>query len=158
MAHKWTDGLHHAYLSKRPQRFRALDKISSGRQVRTWATSRVLFGGLTNVSEQGTKSAWITCGLIGYITPTIWGVPNPSKRGKKSEVVHKKAHWLQQPSHHGGPQRFRVQNKISSSRQVGRWATSRVPSGGGGLPTLHGGAQNQQYMTCGRIGYITPAI
>ena len=40
----------------------------------------------------------------GYITPAVWGVPNTSKRGTKSEVAHKWADWLHNPRRLGNRQ------------------------------------------------------
>ena len=36
-------------------------------------------------------------GRIGYITTTVWRVPNDLERGKKSNVAHMWADWLHHP-------------------------------------------------------------
>ena len=59
----------------------------------------------------------------GYITPAVWGVRNASERETKSAVACKWAAWLHGPCHLGGPQCFRVGEKICSGPQVGSVAT-----------------------------------
>ena len=60
------------------------------------------------------------------------------------------------PCRLGGPKCFKAMDKIKSGPQVGRLATSPLPSGAS--PMLRSGGQNQTCPTCGRIGYITPAV
>ena len=50
--------------------------------------------------------------------------------GPKSAVAQKWVGWLHNPCCLGGPQRFRAVDKIRSGPQVGRLATSPLPSGG----------------------------
>ena len=113
-----------------------------------------------------------TRGRIGYITPTVRGVP---VKGTKSEMAYLWGDWLHHPcllesQPKGG--------KLGSGPHVGGLATSPLQSGGspsrglnqmgsqlGGLatsPLLSRGSptngQNQKGTTCGRIGYITPAV
>ena len=57
-AHMWADWLQHSCRLGGPQRFRTGDKVGSV----------------------------LTSGQICYITPTVWGLPNVSERGTKSEV------------------------------------------------------------------------
>ena len=125
----WAVWLHHPCYLGDPQRLRVGDKIRRGP----------------------------TCGRFGYITPAVLGVPNASEWGTKSEVgphvgslatspllsegsptlhsggpnhtwAHMSADRLNHPCCLGGPQRFRVGDKIR-----------RGP-------------------TCGPFGYITPAV
>ena len=98
-----------------------------------------------------------TYGLGGYITATIWGVPDAYKRGTESEVAHKWAgwhitlavrgvpntlepgtksevapkwaDWLHHPCLLCGPQRVRAGDKIRSGPHVGLVATSTLPFG-----------------------------
>ena len=51
---------------------------------------------------------------------------------------------------------IRAGGKIRTGPQVGKVATSPLPSRGS-LP-LHGGGQNQKWPTCGQSGYVTPAV
>ena len=53
--------------------------------------------------EWGMFQNWPVNGQIGYITPAVWGVPNASERGTKSEVAHKWTDWLHHPCRLGGP-------------------------------------------------------
>ena len=41
-------------------------------------------------------------------SPTIWGDPDASKPGTKSEVAHKLAGWLHHPYHMGGSKGFKA--------------------------------------------------
>ena len=126
MAHKWARWLHNPYCLGGPHRFRA------GGQIQKWPTS----------------------GQGGYITPTAWGVPGASERGRircgpqvwkvatypyrwggltaserraESKVAHKLARWLHNPCRLGGPHRFRA-------------------------------GHNQKWPTSGQRGYITLAV
>ena len=175
LAHKWIDWLHHSCHLGGPQRFKAGDKISTGPQVGTLATSPLPSWGSPTLQSGGRNQQWPTSGQIGYITLPSWGsptfqsggqnqhwptsghigyitlailgVPNTSKRGTKSAMAHKWAHWLHHPCHLGGPQRFKAGDEISNGPQVGRLATSPLPSWGS--PTLQSGGQNQQWPTSG---------
>ena len=81
----------------------------------------------------GPNHRWPTIWPGGYITPTAWGGPNASQRGKKSAMAHKWDAWLQNPCRLPGPRRFRAasrgpqpfraEDKIRSGPQVGRVAT-----------------------------------
>ena len=113
VAHKWAKWLHHPCHMGGPQRFRAGDKIRSGRQVDGLVTSPLPYGGVTNALERGTKS----------------------------EVAHKWMDWLHHPCRMGGPQPFRAGDKTRSGPQVDGLATSppgdKIRSGPqlGGLAT-----------------------
>ena len=72
-----------------------------------------------------------------------------SQRGAKSAVAHKRAGWLHNPCHLGGPHRFRAGGKIKSGPQVDRLATQPLPPGGS--PLLRSGGQNQEWPTSGRV-------
>ena len=105
----------------------------------------------------GQNQKWPTCGQNGYLTPAVSGIPTASERGDKirsgplvgematsplpsrgspplqcggtkSEVAHLWAKWLPHPCRLGDPHRFRA------------------------------GGQNQKWPTCGRNGYLTPAV
>ena len=76
----------------------------------------------------GLNQKWPTCGRGGYLTPAVSGSPTASERGTKSEVAHLWARWLLNPCRLGEPHRLRA----------------------GGL--------NQKWPTCGRGGYLTPAV
>ena len=71
-------------------------------------------------------------------------------------MAHKLADWLHHPCRPAGPQHFRARDKIRSGPQVGRLATSPLPSMGS--PTLQSAEQNQKWPTSGQIGYITSAV
>ena len=57
----------------------------------------------------------------------MWGIPNASKGGTKSEVAHKWADWLHHQCCLGGPRYFKAGDKIKSGSQVGLLATSSLP-------------------------------
>ena len=99
MAHKWAHWLHDLCHLGGRQHFRVRDKISNGPQMGRLATS-----------------------------PLPSTVPNASERGTKLVVAHKCIDWRHHPCHLGGPQSFKAGDKISTGRQVGRSATSPLPS------------------------------
>ena len=84
------------------------------------------------------------------------GSPPLQSRGAKSEVAHLRAKWLRHPCRLGDPHRCRAEGKIRSGRQVGKVATSPLPSRGS--PPLQSGGQNQKWLTSGLSGYVTPAV
>ena len=97
-----------------------------------------------------------TSGHSGYVTPAISGIPTVSERGEISEVAHKWAQWLRHPCQFGDPHRFKAGGKIRRGQQVGKVATSPLPSQGS--EPLQSGGQNQKWPACGQSGYITPAV
>ena len=107
-------------------------------------------------SGGGGDQKWPTSGQSGYLTPAVSGIPTASERGAKSEVAHKWAKWLPHPCRLGDPHRFRAGGKIRSGPQVGKMATSPLPSRGS--PPLQSGGQNQKWPTSGQNGYLTPAV
>ena len=52
-----------------------------------------------------------------------WAVPEASERGVESEVAHKRARWLWNPSRLADPHRFEAGHIIGGGPQVGRVAT-----------------------------------
>ena len=100
-----------------PQRFKAGDNISGGPQVGHLATYPLSLGGSPMHQSGGQNQRWPINVLGANITPAHCGVPNASQRGTQSEVAHKWAGWLHNPSCLGGPQRFTVGDKISSGSQ-----------------------------------------
>ena len=71
---------------------------------------------------------WPTSGQSGYVTPAVSGIPTASERG----------------------------GKIRSGPQVGKVATSPLPSRGS--PSLQSGEENEKWPTSGQSGYVTPAV
>ena len=104
----------------------------------------------------GQNQKWPTCGQNGYVTPAVLGIPTASERGAKSEVAHLWAKWLRHPCRLGDPHRYKAGGKIRSGPQVGKVATSPLPSRGS--PRLQSGGQNQKWPTCGQNGYLTPVV
>ena len=74
------------------------------------------------------------------------------RAGEKSEVAHKWAKWLRHPCRLGDCHRFRAGGKIRSGPQVGKVATSPLPSRGS--PPLQSGGQNQKWPTSGQSGFF----
>ena len=104
----------------------------------------------------GGNQKWPTNGQSGYVTPAVSGIPTAAERGGKSEVAHLWAKWLRHPCRLGDPHRFRAWGEIRSGPQMGKVATSPLPSRGS--PPLQSGGGNQKWPTCGQSGYVTPAV
>ena len=114
LAHKWARWLHHPCRLGGPHRFR------SGGQNQKWPTS----------------------GQGGYITPAASGVPTASERGERIRMGHKWARWLHYPCHLGVPTASERGDRIRVGPQVGKVATSPLPSGGS-PPLQSGGAESE---------------
>ena len=71
-------------------------------------------------------------------------------------MAYKWAKWLRHPCRLGDPHCFRAGGKIRSGPQVGKVATSPLPSQES--PPLQSGGQNQKWPTSGQSGYVTPAV
>ena len=156
MAHKWAKWLPHPCRIGDPHRCRAGGKIRSGPQVGKVATSPLPYRRSPPLQSGGQNQKWPTSGQNGYLTPAVSGIPTASERGSKSEVAHKWAKWLPHPYRIGDPHRFKAGGKIKSGPEVGKVATSPLPSRGS--PPLQSGGQNQKWPTSGQNGYLTPAI
>ena len=156
VAHLWAKWLRHPCRLGDPHRCRAGGKIRSGPQVGKMAPSPLPSRGSPPLQSGGQNKKWPTCGQNGYPTPAVSGIPTASDRGAKSDVAHKWAKWLRHPFRLGGPQRFRAGGKITSGPQVGKMATSPLPSRGS--PPLQSRGQNEQWPTCGQNGYVNPAV
>ena len=94
------------------QRYRASDKIRSGPHVDLLATSPLPSAGSPTLPSRGQNQKW-----------PMW--------------------WLHHPCHLGGRECFKAGDKIRSRPQVGRLATSPLPSVGS--PTLPSRGQNQKW-------------
>ena len=186
VAHKWAKWLPHPCRLGDPHRFRAGGKIRIGPLMGKMATSPLPSRGSPPLQSGGAKSESAhTYGQNGYLTPVVSGIPTASKRGAKSEVAHLWAKWLPHPCRLGDPHRIRAGGKIRIGPQVGKMATSPLPSrgspplqsGGGkirigplmgkmatspllsrGSPPLQSGGQNQKWPTYGQNGYLNPAV
>ena len=156
MAHKWAKWLRHPCRLGHPHRFKAGGKIRSGPLGGKVATSPLPAQGSPPLQSGGQNQKWPTCGQSGYVTPAVSGIPTASERGAKSEMAHKWAKWLRHPCRLGHPHRCTAGGKIRSGPQVGKVATSPLPSRGS--PPLQSGGQNQKWPTSGQGGYVTPAV
>ena len=156
VAHKWAKWLPHPFRIGDPHRFRAGGKTRSVPQVGKVATSPLPYRGSPPLQSGGQSQKWPTSGQSGYLTPAVSGIPTTSERGAKSEEAHKWAKWLPHPCRIGDPHRFRARGKIRSCPQVGKVATSPLPSRG--FPPLQSGGQNQKWPRSGQSGYLTPAV
>ena len=103
-------------------------KAGYGPQVCALFMSPVPSRGSATPRCRGRNQQWPTSGCIGYVTSSVWGVPDASVRGTKQEVAHKWENWLHDP----------------------------LPFGGS--PRLWSGGQNPLWPTIGRIGYVSPAV
>ena len=158
MAHLWAKWLRYPCHLGDPHRCRAGGGggIRSGPQVGKVATSPLPSRGSPPLQSGGQNQKWPTSGQGGYVTPAVSGIPTAAERGAKSEVAHKWAKWLRHPCRLGHPHRCRAGGKIRSGPQVGKVATSPLPSRAS--PPLHSGGQNQKWPTSGQSGYVTPAV
>ena len=129
-AHLWTKWLRHPCRIGDPHRFRAGGKNRSGPLVDKVATSPLPYRGSPPLQSGGQNQTWPTCGQSGYVTPAVSGIPTASERGAKLEVAHLWAKWLCHPCRLGDPHRRRAGGKIRSGPQVGKVATSPLPSRG----------------------------
>ena len=157
VAHLWAKWLRHPCRLGDPHRFTAGGGgVRSGPLVGKMATSPLPSRGSPPLQSGGQNQKWPTSRQNGYVTPAVSGIPTASERGAKSEVAHLWAKWLRHPCRLGDPHRFRAGNKIRGGPQVGKMATSPLPSRGS--PPLHSGGQNHKWPTCGQNGYVTPAV
>ena len=148
VAHLWAKWLRQPCHLGDPHRFREGGEIRSCPLVGKVATSPLPFRGSRPLQSGGQNEKRPTCGQSGYVTPTVSGIPTATGRGGKSEVALKWAKWLRHPCRLGDPHRFRAGGGIRSGPQVGKVATSPLPSRGS--PPLQGEGGNQKWPTCGK--------
>ena len=156
VVHKWAKWQRHPCRLGDPHRFRARLEIRSGQVVGKVATSSLPSRGSPPLQSRGGNQKWPISGHSGYVTPAVSGIPTASERGAKSEVAHNWAKWLRHPCRLGDPHRLRAGGDIRSGQQVGKVATSPLPSRGS--PPLQSGGQNQKWPGCGQSGYVTLAV
>ena len=120
-------------------------KIKSGPNVAGLATSTPPIGGSLKLESRRQNQKWLTSGRMGYITPTIQGLPNGSNGGTKSELAHKWADWLQYSRCPWVSQHFRGGDRIRIRPQAGGWDTPPLPVRGS--VTFHSKGQNQNWPT-----------
>ena len=158
VAHLWPKWLRHPCRLGDPHRFRAGGTKSEVAHLwPKWLRHPCRLGDPHRFRAGGQNQKWPTCGQNGYVTPAVSGIPTASERGDKirsgplvgkmatspltsrgspplqnggtkSEVAHLWARWLRHPCRLGDPHRFRV------------------------------GGQNHKWPTCGKNGYVTPAV
>ena len=156
VAHLWAKWLRHPCLLGDAHRCRAGGKIRSGPLAGKMAMSPLPSGGSQPLRSGGQNQKWPTYGQNGYVTPAVSGIPTAAEQGAKLEVAHKWAKWLRHPCRLGDPHSCRAGGKIRSGPQVGKMATSPLPSRRS--QPLQSGGQNQKWPTCGQNGYVTPAV
>ena len=142
VAHLWAKWLHHPCRLGNPHRFRAEGEIRSGHLVGKVATSLLPSRASPPLQSGAGNQKWPTIWQSGYVTHAVSGIPIAAELGRKTEVAHKWAKWLRHPCRLGDPHRFTAGGKIRSDPQVGKVATSSLPSRGS--PPLHSGGQNQK--------------
>ena len=156
--HLWAKWLRHSCRLGDPHCCRARGKIRSGPQVGKMATSPLpsrgspplqsggenekwptdgqsgyvtpAVSGIPLLQSRGGNQKWPTCGQSGYVTPAVSGIATAAQRGAISKVAHLWAKWLRHPCRLGDPHRCRARGKIRSGPQVGKMATSPLPSRG----------------------------
>ena len=106
-------------------------RFRSGPQVGKVATPPLPSRGSPPLQSGGGNQKWPTCGLSGYVTPAVSGIPTTAERG-------------------GG---------IRSGPLVGKVATSPLPSQESQpLQSGGGGGKVQKWPTSGQSGYATLAV
>ena len=128
--HKRAKWLRHPYRIGDLHRFRAGGKIRSGPSVGKVATSPLPSRGSPPLQSGGQNQKWPTKGQSGYVTLAVSGIPAASEQGGKSRVAHNWAKWLRHPCCLGDPHRLRAGGEITIGPQVGKVATSPLPSRG----------------------------
>ena len=156
VAHRWAKWLRHPCRLEDPYRFRAGGKSRSGPQVGKLATSPLPSRGSPPLQSGTENQQWPTSGHSGYVTPCVSAIPTASERGLKSEVARFWAKWLHHPCRLGEPHRSKAGGKIRRGPQVGKMATSPLPSRGS--PPLQSGGHSQRWPTVGQSGYVTAAF
>ena len=79
----------------------------------------------------GQNQKWPRSGPSGYITLAVWGIPDASERGTKSEVAHKWAQWLHNPCRLGGvPDALERGTKPEVAQKWAQWLHNPCPLGG----------------------------
>ena len=108
-------------------------RFRSGPQVGKVATPPLPSRGSPPLQSGGGNQKWPTCGLSGYVTPAVSGIPTTAERGGGgSEVAHLWEKWLRHPCRLRDPHHCRA--------------------GGGG------GGKVQKWPTSGQSGYATLAV
>ena len=105
----------------------------------------------------GQNQKWPTCGRNGYLTPAVSGIPTASKRGDKirsGPPVGKMA--TSPPPSRGSPPHHSGGTKSEVANLWAKWLPH--PCRLGDPHRLRAGGQNQKWPTCGRNGYLTPAV
>ena len=183
-------GPHLGKVATSPLPSRGSPPLQSGGENQKWPTSgqggyvTPAVSGIPTASQRAGNQKWPTCGQSGYVTPAVSGIPTAAEPGGGLEVAHTWAKWLRHHCRLGDPHRFRAGGKIRSGPQVGKVATSPLPSRGSpplhsgreirsgplvgkvatsplpsrGSPPLQSGGGDQKWPTCGQSGYVTPAV
>ena len=149
VAHKWAKWLRHPCRLGDPHRCRARGKIRSGQLVGKVATSPLPSRGSPLLQSGGGNRKWLTSGQSGYVTPAVSGIPTAAERGGKSEVAHLWAKWLRHPCRLRDRHRCRAGGEIRSGPQLGKVATSPLPSRGS--PTLQSGGKIRSGPIVGKV-------
>ena len=165
MAYTWAQWLDHLYICyitltpcKGLHSFRAGDKITSGLDVGTLATSPLPSWGIPNASEQQRKMRNGTqMGTLATSPLPSWGVPDALEHGRKLEATHTWAFGLHHPCCLWG-----VTNSPdwgTTSKVAPNWAYwPHHPCHFRGSPTIGSGEQNRKSPTRGNIDYLTLAV
>ena len=88
-ANQWACCVHNRFYLRGPRCFTRHAKIRSGPQVGRGATQPTLSRGSPMLQSAEQNQRWDIRGPRGYMTTPIWGVPNASEQGTKSEVAQK---------------------------------------------------------------------
>ena len=184
VARKWDNRLCHTWSTNLAQPFTTGDKITSGGEDGTFATSPLRHERSATVQSWRQNQTRPGSRHINYVTNPLWGVRNDLEWGTQVRAADHWAYWLHHPCRVGAPQDFGVGKKIRSGREVGRLATGCPPYGGspklhngrkigcgqekgrlamlplphGPSPMLESGGQNRNWPTSGHLGYIRRTV
>ena len=126
VAHLWAKWLRHPRRLRDPHHCRAGGgggRFRSGPQVGKVATPPLPSRGSPTLQSGGGNQKWPTCGLSGYVTPAVSGIPTTAERGGGgSEVAHLWAKWLRHPCRLRDPHHCRAGGGGEGSEVAHKWA------------------------------------
>ena len=104
---------------------------------------------------RGENQKWPTSGQSGYVTPAVSGIPTAAERGggiRSGPLVGKVA---TSPLPSRGSPPLQSGGKSEVAHLWAKWLRHPCRLGD---PPLQSGGWNQKWPTCGRSGYVTPAV
>ena len=132
-------------------------EIRSGPLVGKVATSPLPSRGSPPLHSRGGNQKWPTSGQSGYVTPAVSGSPTTSEPGGEIRSGPQVGKVATSPLPSRGSPALQGGGEIRSGPLVGKVPTSPLPSRG--FPQLQsGGGGNQKWPTCGQSGHVTTTV